>query len=89
MRIQTRSNQLASRLDKAARNDKAIMAVGAVLFWPVLFALGGTREQEAEYARLKGEYDAVQLASTKKGCPAGEPGQQITVAPQPVTASAD
>lgn len=89
MRIQTRSNQLATRLDKAARNDKAIMAVGAVLFWPALFALGGTKEQEAEYARLKGEYDAVQLASTQKACPAGEPGQQITTAPQPVTVAVE
>ena len=81
VRIQTRSSQLSDRLDKAADNDVAIMAVGALLFWPALFALGGTKEQEAEYARLKGEADAVQTASTQKRC------QQATSAPQPVTAA--
>ena len=40
-----------------------------VLFWPALFALGGTKQQEAEYARLRGEYDAVQQAAIQKKCP--------------------
>lgn len=89
IRIQTRASQLATRLDRAARNDKAITVVGAVLFWPALFALGGTKEQEAEYARLKGEADAVQIAATQKRCPAAEPGQQITAAPQPVAVAVE
>ena len=68
-RIQVRVNQLGGRLDEAASNDKAIMGVGMILFWPALFALGGTKQQEAEYARLKGEYDAVQQAAVAKKCP--------------------
>ena len=40
-----------------------------ILFWPALFALGGTKQQEAEYARLKGEYDAVQQAAIAKKFP--------------------
>src|SRR4029453_486926 len=40
-RIQTRVVQLGGRLDQAAQNDAGIMAVGLILFWPVLFALGG------------------------------------------------
>jgi len=67
-RIQTRAAQLAGRLDKAADNDKAIVAVSAVLFWPAIFFIGGTKEQEAEYARLKGEHDAVQSMSIEKNC---------------------
>jgi hypothetical protein len=67
-RIQVRVNQLGGRLDEAAANDKAITGAGALLFWPALFALGGTKEQEAEYARLKGEYDAVQQSSIMKKC---------------------
>ena len=39
-RIHGRVNQLAGRLDEAANNDKVIMGVGMVLFWPALFALG-------------------------------------------------
>lgn len=60
--------ELGGRLDEAASNDKAITGVGVILFWPALFALGGTGEQEAEYARLKGEYDAVQQALIQKKC---------------------
>jgi outer membrane lipoprotein-sorting protein len=67
-RIHGRVNQLTGRLDEAASNDKAIMGVGMILFWPALFALGGTKQQEAELSRLKGEYDALQSASNSKKC---------------------
>lgn len=68
MRIQGRVVELGGRLDQAASNDKTITGVGLILFWPALFALGGTKQQEAEYARLRGEYDAVQQASIQKKC---------------------
>ena len=67
-RIQTRVQQVGGRLDQAASNDKGITAVSAVLFWPALFFLGGTKQQEAEYGRLRGEYDAVQQAGIEKRC---------------------
>jgi len=38
------------------------------LFWPAVFFLGGTKEEEAEYARLKGEYDALEQASILRKC---------------------
>lgn len=68
-RIQVRVTQLGGRLDEAARNDKAIAGVGVLLFWPALFALGGTKEQEAEYARLKGEHEAIVHTAVMKRCP--------------------
>jgi hypothetical protein len=67
-RINVRTLELGGRLDQAASNDAALMAVGLVLFWPSLFFLGGTRAQEAEFARLKGEADAVQQAAILKKC---------------------
>ncbi|WP_404301460.1 hypothetical protein [Alicycliphilus denitrificans] len=67
-RLAARVSQLGGRLDEAASNDKAIMGVGLVLFWPALFALGGTKQQEAEYARIKGEHDALQQAAVAKKC---------------------
>lgn len=76
-RISVRVRQLGGRLDEAASNDAAIMGVGLVVFWPALLFLGGTRQQEAEYARLKGEYDAVQQAAIEQKCPS-------MVAPKPV-----
>lgn len=69
-RLQARVVELGGRLDQAASNDKAITGVGVVLFWPALFALGGTKQQEAEFGRLKGEYDAVQQESIRKKCTA-------------------
>lgn len=76
VRIQARVAQLGGRLDEAAGHDKAIAGVGMIIFWPALFALGGTKTQEAEYANLKGQYDAVQQAAVEKKCAtAGVPTQ--------------
>jgi hypothetical protein len=65
--------QLGGRLDEAANNDKAIVGVGVLLFWPALFALGGTKQQEAEYGRLKGEAEALQQAAVGKKCAGAMP----------------
>lgn len=75
IRILVRVKQLGVRLDQAAQNDRAIGVVGAVLFWPALFALGGTKQQEAEYARLKGEYEATSQMQIQKKCGASTPAQ--------------
>lgn len=69
-RIQARITALGGRLDTAAKNDAAIMGVCLIVFWPALFFIGGTKGQEAEYGRLKGEYAAVEQASIAKKCPA-------------------
>jgi hypothetical protein len=68
VRINTRVAQVTGRLDQAASNDKALMSAGLLIFWPALFVLGGTKEQEAELSRLKGEYDALQIVSTSRKC---------------------
>lgn len=78
-RIQARVAQVGGRLDEAASNDKIITGVGCVILWPSLFFLGGTKQQEAEYARLRGEYDAVHQAAIAKKC-------QLAIA-QPVVTS--
>lgn len=67
-RVSTRVSQIGGRLDEAASHDKAIAGVGIVLFWPALFALGGTKQQEADYARLRGEYDAINQAAIQINC---------------------
>ena len=79
-RIHGRVNQLAGRLDEAANNDKVLMGVGLILFWPALFALGGTKQQEADYARLKGEYDAISQAMVIRKC---EPASAAAANPVP------
>jgi len=67
-RISSRVTQLGGRLDEASSNDKTLGVVTAVVFWPAMFAMGGTKQQESEYARLTGEYDAVQQAAIHKKC---------------------
>jgi hypothetical protein len=79
-RLQTRVSQLGGRLDEAAMNDKALVGVGLILFWPALFALGGTKQQEAEYARMKGEHDALQQSAIAKKCP-GVVAQPLALTP--------
>jgi hypothetical protein len=63
-----RRNSLADELDEEAANDQSITAVSAVLFWPAAFALGGNKEQEQEYAQIKGEFDAVIRVGIEKQC---------------------
>lgn len=78
-RIQSRVSQLTGRLDSAAANDKMIMGAGLLIFWPALFALGGTKAQEEELSRLKGEYDAASQAGIQKNCLAPQAPPSSTI----------
>lgn len=69
-RIQTRVNQLMGKQNgNDATKDKWTLGTDLSLSWAALFALGGTKEQEAEYAQLKSEYDAIQRSAYAKKCP--------------------
>ncbi len=67
-RLNLKKTELAASLDMKASSDEEMTAVSAFLFWPAAFALGGNEAQEAEYARLKGEYDAVQKMGVEINC---------------------
>ena len=60
--------ELGGQVDKTASNDSVQMGVGLVLFWPALFFLDGDTPQAAEYARLRGEFDALEKAAIQKNC---------------------
>ncbi len=67
--IERRTNELYRSLKNEANADKWQMGVGIVLFWPALFALeGGDGPEATEYARLKGEYEALRIVSIEKKC---------------------
>lgn len=68
IRISGRVNEMTGKLDKNRENDNLTTTAGILLFWPALFFLGGTKEQEAEYAKLKGEYTALEQTSIQKRC---------------------
>ena len=62
-----RTNELYYSLKKEASSDSAQMAVGLLLFWPALFFLeGGDGPEAAEYARLKGEYEALRTVAVQR-----------------------
>lgn len=68
-RTSRRQTELQVQLKKLADDDQTQMAVGAILFLPVLFFLeGGDGAQAAEYSRLKGEYEALQSVAVQKNC---------------------
>ena len=52
--------------DKAT-TDKVATGVGIILFWPALFFINQTDNEEA-VSRLKGEYKALEQISVQKDC---------------------
>lgn len=66
-RVERRVGELTGKQAKASRNDKVAMGVGLVLFWPALFFLAGGDHAE-ELKRLKGEYEALEVAWIEKKC---------------------
>ncbi len=68
-RVNSRVGELYRRTKAIADNDAAQMGVGLLLFWPTLFFLeGGDGPEAAEYARLKGESEAIDKSAIAKRC---------------------
>ena len=68
-RVSARTGELYNQVKSTADTDEVQMGVGLILFWPVLFFLeGGDGPEAAEYARLKGEADAIDRAAITKKC---------------------
>lgn len=67
--ISRRVGVITGQVDKEASNDSWQMGIGLVLFWPALFFLeGGDGALQAEYALLKGKYEAVTTQHKSKNC---------------------
>lgn len=66
--LSSRVAEVGGQVEKTASDDDAQMGVALVLFWPTLFFLDGDTPQAAEYARLKGEFDALEKAAIRKNC---------------------
>ena len=64
-----RTTKLYQRLKDERKADNWQMGLGLVLFWPALFFLeGGDGPEAAEYAQLKGEYEALRDNAVTKKC---------------------
>ncbi len=75
VRVGNRVSEVTGQQRRAANNDAVAMGVGLVLFWPALFFLAGGGDQREELARLKGEYDNLQVVATEKRCDFAESNQ--------------
>lgn len=68
-RVSRRAMELFTELKKTADADEAQMGIGLILFFPALFFLeGGDDFRAHEYARLKGERDAIERVAIQKKC---------------------
>lgn len=68
-RANRRVGSLHASLKEKADKDETQMGVGLILFWPTLFFLeGGDGPEAAEYARLRGEVEALEEAANLKKC---------------------
>jgi len=65
--IQTRVSQLGGRLDGATTHGKEL-DTSKTIFCPALYALGRTKQQDTDYALMKGQYNAIQQESKSKKC---------------------
>jgi len=84
VRVSDRANDLRRSLKETADADAAQVGVGLILFWPALFLVeGGDGVEANEYARLKGEKEAIERVSVLKKC-----AVNFTPAPTLQTASA-
>ncbi len=75
--VSRKASEVGAVVDDQASTDSVQMGVGLILLWPTLFFLDGNTPQAAEYARLKGEFDALEAASRKKGCAIGFSGGRV------------
>ena len=81
----TKEVQRVSGLQRENANaDVAMMTVGIIVLWPVLFGLAATKDRKDELGRLKGEYEAVDLSIKTRQCTAPAPGApSVPSAPTP------
>ena len=60
--------ELNRHQNKEASDDSATVAIGMLLFWPVLFALSDNDDAAGALGNLKGEVRALDIVATEKGC---------------------
>ena len=85
-RISSEVSRVSDLQRENANTDTAMVAVGAVLFFPALFALAATKDRKEELGTLKGQRDAVDQNIRAKQCSAPPP---VVEASAPASGGAD
>ena len=66
--VTAHARMLGAQIDNQADRDTAMVAVSVVAFWPAMFFVEGDTYATAEYARLRGEADALDRAMHAADC---------------------
>jgi hypothetical protein len=67
--VQQRAADVAYSVDQRAGGNVVALGVGLAVFWPAILAMRPDGLEAAELARLKGRYEALQVAGKNHGCP--------------------
>jgi hypothetical protein len=67
IRVSHRVDQVSGKQRSERTKDTVATTVGVIIFWPALFFLIGDDKKD-EIARLKGEYEALEIAAIQKKC---------------------
>ena len=67
-RVSSEAARMAGVQDKKSSNDAVWTTVGAIIFWPALFAIKGDGATAAQLGSLKGHMQAIEQASIQKKC---------------------
>lgn len=66
--ISSRAVAASGAQNNKAAGDAVAMTVGLIVFWPALLFTQGDGASAAEVANLKGQMQAIEDASRRKGC---------------------
>jgi len=76
--VQHRAADVAWAVDERVGNNILALGMGVTVFWPAMLAMRPDGLEHAELARLKGRYEALDIAARDKACPA--PGHDMPAA---------
>jgi hypothetical protein len=68
-RVQQRAAEVAYAVDAHHGNNVIVFTLGTTVFWPALLAMRPDGPDAEELARLRGRYEALSVASARRGCP--------------------
>lgn len=76
--VQQKAADVAYAVDERAGTNILALGVGVTVFWPALFALRPDGPEAGDLARLKGRFEALQIAATLRRC--APPGAELSAA---------
>ena len=74
--VQQRAADVAYAVDERAGNNIMALGVGIAVFWPAILAMRPAGPEAQDLARLKGRFEALQVAARLKACP--PPGLELS-----------